>query len=450
MTSKSSHQVSKYITVNGIHKLNPAWQGDANNHTLQPFQNRHTALAVVSYPSQQNIFAPEDEEIVVAPSYQHAAEEYQNMISDEAEMKLDEGNHHHGLGPLSSLLAKYEVPAGMLSKLLGIRNFSVAEMIVDDSSSMNAATDATGLQGKRMTRWHEAKWRILQMMELLAYISKAPRVYVRFLNRGTFLVLERAPDESPQVFFQRVASLVEQEFAIRASGSTPALERIRESLTRYPTSQPTLRYFLGDGVPNGAAYASKQIAQLLVQRAEPEKNPFTFMSCTNQDSATEWMKECEEIAPYCSEFDDYMDESREILKDQGKAFPYSYGLHLVAQIVAAFNPHDLDAMDESVPFTKPTLQDILGYQLSDPEYKYYFDSFLEAQHKKLNLSPIQRSFVLKLPELFLSFSNTPRATAIPAVTEYKQRMKTAAVHQNQAKTAAYPPSGQQAECCTIL
>ena len=166
------------------------------------------------------------------------------------------------------------------------------------------------------------------------------------------------------------------------------------------------------------------------------------MSCTNDDAATEWMKECEEIAPYCAEFDDYLDESREVLRDQGKAFPYSYGLHLVAQIVAAFNPHDLDAMDESVPFAKRTLDDLLGYQTSQQEYKYYFDSFIEAQGL-LPLQPHQRSFVGSLPRLFPQFIEVSRAADIPAVSEYRLRVKSMTQQSRQIQ----PP---QDECCVIL
>jgi hypothetical protein len=35
-----------------------------------------------------------------------------------------------------------------------------------------------------------------------------------------------------------------------------------------------------------------------------------------------------------------------------KAIPYSFGFYLVCHLVAALNPTDLDALDESVPFTK--------------------------------------------------------------------------------------------------
>ena len=136
------------------------------------------------------------------------------------------------------------------------------------------------------------------------------------------------------------------------------------------------------------------------------------------------MKEAEEVVPYCSEFDDYIDESEEILRDQGKAFPYSYGLHLCGQLVAAFNPHDLDAMDESVPFSRPTLADLLGYELSDAEYKYYFDSFLEAQQKLWSsLDDYQREFVTKLPELYGGFSQASLASDIVEVRNYRRRLK---------------------------
>ena len=110
------------------------------------------------------------------------------------------------------------------------------------------------------------------------------------------------------------------------------------------------------------------------------------------------------------------------LQDQGKAFPYSFGLHLGAQIVAAFNPHDLDAMDESLPFTKQVLDNLLGYQSSPEEYRYYFDCFIEAQ-KKLPLERFQHDFVKQLPTLYSQFMELSVATDIPAAARYKQQVK---------------------------
>jgi hypothetical protein len=50
----------------------------------------------------------------------------------------------------------------------------------------------------------------------------------------------------------------------------------------------------------------------------------TFISCTNDDAAVEWMKDCEEVAPYCFESDDFNDEAAAgVLRAQGAALPYS-------------------------------------------------------------------------------------------------------------------------------
>lgn len=60
------------------------------------------------------------------------------------------------------------------------------------------------------------------------------------------------------------------------------------------------------------------------------------------------------------------------MHDQGPAFPYTKGLWLLSNIIAALNPDDLDALDESIPFTKYTLDELLGRNHTVEEYAYYF------------------------------------------------------------------------------
>jgi hypothetical protein len=48
-------------------------------------------------------------------------------------------------------------------------------------------------------------------------------------------------------------------------------------------------------------------------------------------------------------------------------------------LVAALNLDDLDAIDESVPFTKETLDNLLGVQANEESYHHYFNCFAEAQ-----------------------------------------------------------------------
>ena len=461
--------VPKYVKKsNGVHAYNPAWKpatGGADQEIqLPPFQNQATALPVVSAPMEDDKYHyfPEDEEIVIAPSYQVAVADYTQMVEDQEIVVNGTGGSADLLHDLNHVFAKYEVPAGMLSKLLLLKNFEIGEIIVDDSGSMSAYTDAKGPKGEIITRWVEAKYNIFRMFEVMAYVI-VPVFYVKFLNRQVVLEFKKESGETPDSYIARVKRELEEVFIHSPAGTTPARERIQESLGRY-TGQRVLRYFLGDGVPNGGPQACRQIEQLLLHRANPADNPFTFISCTNEDSAVEWMKECEEIAPFCSEFDDFSDESREILRDQGKAFPYSFGLHLVGQLVAAFCPHDLDAMDESVPFTKQTLDSLLGYQSSPQEYRYYFDSFLEAQRKLYSRATyenaLERNFALgDLPALYSAFLSSALANDIPKVQQYKQSLKNRRVQQQRnGGRATYGGGGYNArggpppqdECCTIL
>lgn len=431
-----------------MHRYNPQWKPNEDPEVvIPPLQNKMTALPVVANPlDKESNYFPEDEEIVVDPSYQEATIAYAELVQEE---EIVVGGEEDVLVELTKIFAKYEVPAGMLGKLLLMKSFSVGEVVVDDSASMNAFTDAKGPNGEVITRWQEAKFNLFRMVEVMAYVV-APPFHVRFLNKPITVLLERQKGESPEAFVVRAKNELETAFTKKPSGSTPALEAIQDSLNRYKSLR-TLRYFVGDGVPNGGQASCSRIKSILTNRANPQDNPFTFISCTNQDEAVEWMKECEEVAPYCSEFDDFSDESREILKDQGKAFPYSFGLHLVGQLIAAVCPHDLDAMDESVPFAKSTLESLLGYTMRPEEYKYYFDSFLEAQRNLLRYAgygqTIQKSFALdKLPQLYPQFVTTGLAGDIPEVQEYKASLKALKTASTQ-RSAASPP---QDECCTIL
>jgi len=207
------------------------------------------------------------------------------------------------------------------------------------------------------------------------------------------------------------------------------LEKLQESFVR-GANRSVARYFFGDGVPNGGNPAKAEVVKILCTRQNPEGNPMTFLSCTNEDEQVEWMKDTEELAPYCSESDDFQDEANEVLKDQGAALPYSYGFYLVSCLVAAMNPDDLDAMDESVPLTKATLDNLLGIENSPENYKHYFNNFLAAQKKRpvenddygrpKKTDQVKRN--MDWNALYEDFLRAPVAKQIPAVQNFKQQL----------------------------
>lgn len=281
---------------------------------------------------------------------------------------------------LGDLLEKYEIPIGLTNKLMLLSEYQSLEFIIDDSGSMRLDTDTIDpITRKPMSRWAEAQVRLKAMIEIIAYVP-FEQIGIEFLNRKDRISLTRN-GQAPQQFMATAYGQIDAIFARKPQGSTPALEKIQESLLRGQGSN-IARYFFGDGKPNGGSVAIQEIIQILKARNNPAENPVTFLSCTNDDDAVEWMKDAEEVAPYCSEADDFADEAREVLKDQGVALPYSKGFHLICELVAAMNPDDLDALDESVPFTKFTLDNLLGIVSNDASYQHYFDKFLEAQARR--------------------------------------------------------------------
>ncbi|CAE7411196.1 unnamed protein product, partial [Symbiodinium microadriaticum] len=142
-------------------------------------------------------------------------------------------------------------------------------------------------------------------------------------------------------------------------------------------AEPTMLYLLTDGVPTDRPVSA--VAELIARRPHPERTPITLLSCSNEDDEVEWMKEVEEAAPYTAEIDDYVAEKAEVITDQGPAFPYTKGLWLISMLAASVNPVDLDALDENLPFSKQTLDELLGRKHTEEEYKYYFDRNPHAQ-----------------------------------------------------------------------
>jgi len=319
---------------------------------------------------------------------------------------------------LGAILNKYEAPMGLMNKLMMLSEFQVLEFMIDDSGSMTLISDTVDSYGTPQTRWAEAHKRLKEMIEVLAYVP-FNQIEIVFLNRSDRVSLTRG-GRDPKSFLMDAHRRIDAAFVRSASGTTPALEKIRNSLGANP-NMSIARWFFGDGVPNGGEMAQKEITRMLVQRPNPESNPMTFISCTNEDIQVEWMKDAEEVAPYCSESDDFRDEANEVLRDQGAALPFSKGFHLIGQLVAAMNPDDLDAMDESCPFTKATLDNLLGIQHDEQSYRHYFNCFLEAQKKRRGEGPSDR-LKKNAKWNYNDFLQAPLARHIPAVQDFKAKL----------------------------
>lgn len=384
----TANTASKYIFVDGVMKLNPNYHaaGQPQSTVADPSK----AIAIVS--STQDIQTASNAQQAAtgqAMQLSTATTASMEIMQDrdflnqfKAPTQLDGGDLLDGL---SNIFAKHEIPIGLINKLLALSEYKL-NFIIDDSGSMGNKTDAlisqASLQVKQqhdrdgrraasqgaMTRWEEAEDRLHVMIDILAYIPTG-KISITFLNRNTPLTLDHA-GKTPDMFAQEAHSMISNAFRATPTGGTPIYGRLTQSFM--PSSQPTMHYLFTDGEPSDAT--AEQVGELIVRRANPKANPLTFVTCTDDNSQAEWMKKIEGDAEYTSELDDFYGERKEVLEAQGPGFPFNKGLWLICHLVAAINPIDLDALDEKTPFTKKTMDDLMGRKLTQQEYFRYFDS----------------------------------------------------------------------------
>jgi hypothetical protein len=160
-----------------------------------------------------------------------------------------------------------------------LSEYASLEFIIDDSGSMQMDSDTINPVTKRAnTRWEEAHQRLKEMVEILAYVP-FNQIGVEFLNRKDRISLKRN-GMAPRAFLAGAYDQIDAVFAGKPSGTTPALEKLQESFLR-GHGVSIARYIFGDGLPNGGQMAIKEIVSIIKNRVDPESNPVTFLSCTN-------------------------------------------------------------------------------------------------------------------------------------------------------------------------
>ncbi|GKY92147.1 hypothetical protein MPSEU_000186000 [Mayamaea pseudoterrestris] len=411
----------KYIKVGGVMKLNPEYkkyqESQSGGQAATTVARPDIALPVVSTMED---YAQFNQDLGTNTPLSESTSATIEMLQD-PEVCMSAGMSADTIiDQLGSVLGKYEVPIGLMNKLMVLTEFQSLEFIIDDSGSMGNRSDSIDkATGRPHTRWTEAKERLKEMLEVLAYVP-FNQIGIEFLNRPDRINLTRN-GRDPKAFLAEAYHQVDAAFTSGPRGTTPAFEKLSASFSRGQGAN-IARYFFGDGIPNGGEQAQKAIVDLLKNRQNPSGNPLTFMSCTNVDEDVEWMKDAEEVAPYCSESDDFADEAAEVMRDQGAALPYTRGFHLICQLVAAMFPEDLDAMDESVPFTKTTLDNLLGIQTNEESYRQYFNEFVKAQGARkieTKSDKLKKTFEWDYEE----FRRAPTSSQIPAVQQFKQQVK---------------------------
>lgn len=284
----SSSPPKKYTKINGVMKLNPEYKKwkDAQNGGPSPSSNVVSSQALPIVSSMQD--HEELNEIVVnGGGNEWALAESTNAtieMMQEPEISLAAGMTPDAMvDELGAILNKYEVPMGLMNKLMMLSEFQSLEFIIDDSGSMSMLSDTVDMKTRQpQTRWQEAQIRLKEMVEILAYVP-FNKIEICFLNRPDRVVLERG-GRDPKTFLADAYSRIDTVFRKGPMGTTPALEKLQDSMIRGQGSSVS-RYFFGDGMPNGGQRAQTEILNICMNRPDPASNPITFISCTNEDEA---------------------------------------------------------------------------------------------------------------------------------------------------------------------
>ncbi len=351
---------NKYKFVNGVMVLNNPVG------TVGPNSPSAPSLTVLSDPNDL---------MQASMAYNDYFNDGSGLVFPETVTKTLENTDSIIVDKLTELFSMYEVPIGLLYKLLELRNYDLY-FILDDSGSMATKTNLVGPKDytspymkerytgvHTITRWNEQEDRIHMLVDFLAYVP-TKSVTIRFLNRSNTIVFDKF--KNPDVLRDIAHEQLNNSFLRGPSGGTP-IKTIFEQALKF--SDPTMIYLFTDGVPSDCTIP--QIYDIMANRQTPLKYPITLVSCTDEDSDVEWMKEVESKGPYIAEVDDYVSEKNEVIEGQGFGFPYTKGLWIMCLLVACINPDDLDALDDPVIITKSSLGNILGRTLTEQEYYIY-------------------------------------------------------------------------------
>lgn len=434
----------KYIFENGVMKLDPQYKvsQSSKNPSLEITSDAQSLTIVSSLQdiqeasqAQQNVTGKpmQVSESMIASIDIMQDSEYLNKFGTKE--SLDGGGLLDGL---TKIFERHEVPIGLINKLLILSEYSL-NFIIDDSGSMNTESDAlisqaspqlkeardpTGIRAannKKLTRWEEAEDRIHIIFDMLAYIP-THKISISFLNRTEQLILSHH-GKTPEQFSQHAHLEINKLFKKTPSGGTPLYQILSQA---FKATNNTMHYVFTDGEPGDASI--EQMKQLVLQR-NYKMHPLTFLSCTSDDASAEWMKRIENEAPFTAELDDFVSERSEVQKAQGAAFPFTRGFWLICQLVAAINPDDLDALDEAIPFSKKTLDDLMGRKTTLTEYQRYF---------QMNPNAVKYGY---LQQQFEREDVVAQHILMPPTTLYSAQNSNAFFHAQQTQPSAPPYYG---------
>lgn len=246
---------------------------------------------------------------------------------DPTQMRLDRLRAHCGAR---------EIRSDFALKLRQLEEFEIV-FVGDDSGSMGSQIQDGSRDpfGAIPTRWTELQRYATNVVEIATCLDP-DGIDIRFLNRQGF---------------RNVASVSQVAAAFQPipSGPTPLVRTIKaifEEKAQILKERKMLLIIATDGAPTDDA-GNDQTKQFLALLRDRPKNVFvSIIACTDDDDAVGYLNKIDRIVPGIDVSDDYLSESKEVKKAQGKNFQFSYGDYVVKTLLGPVDVN-FDRLDEA-------------------------------------------------------------------------------------------------------
>lgn len=262
---------------------------------------------------------------------------------------------------LKRVAMKYELAGGAILKLRKLERYDIV-VIADDSSSMNSPAHDPSADNPFQaipSRWEELKKRVMEIVEIATCLDQ-DGIDLYFLNR-------------PPVYNVHDNDTAMACFAEPPRGYTPLTQCYQRVLDeKLASAEASVLVVLAtDGEPNAMdpngtwRRDSQRFRQLLQTRGgyRPAKCPTAIMACTDSEAEVGWLNELDDSIQNLDVIDDYRSEREEVLRVQGRRFPFTAGDYVVKTLLGAIDPL-YDNLDEK-KLSRTQLAEYTGRPISE-------------------------------------------------------------------------------------
>ncbi|UJR31198.1 hypothetical protein I4U23_018703 [Adineta vaga] len=246
-------------------------------------------------------------------------------------------NQEERLRKFQYLVDRYEINRTFATRLRALDGYEIV-FIVDDSGSMNTPLgDVSNPYDQSPRRWDELRQTVSIVVDI-ASVFDPDGVDVFFLNREPLRHVKSSEELIPI-------------FAIPPTGPTPIVRILRYVLREKQLEiqeRKLLILIATDGVPtneHGQQDIKSLEYALRYDRKPPERVPVTIIACTDDNDCIGYLNDWDKKIPNLDVADDYRSERKEILKTQGKEFPFSFGDYVVKVLMGGIDEW-FDRLDE--------------------------------------------------------------------------------------------------------